>query len=356
MWEAEMILPYSIVNSLTVIQVPRRLPREGTLVVGTGESVEATQLVGHTRLPGDFCIIDVARELGVSPRKAKAYIKVKIGQRVREGAVLASRGRIGGQQCVAPIDGTVTGYGFGRMLLEAPHRRYQLNALIAGTIARVWPDEGVLVETTGALLQGAWGNGQEGHGTLKMAVRTARRTLRARQIDASAQGTILVGGSQVDEEALELAIEMRVRGIIVGGVPIELIPRLQAIELPVVATEGIGKIPMSRAAFKLLQSLEGRRAALSGHLTLRWGSERPFVAVPIPSRSGNPIQPKSHLTIGDRVLGLRGEYLGVSGTVMEIPRGNTMLETGAKISGAYVKFDGSKESVFVPFLNLERLL
>jgi hypothetical protein len=189
-----------------------------------------------------------------------------------------------------------------------------------------------------------------------MAVRTARRTLRARQIDASAQGMILVGGSQVDEEALEHAIEMRVRGIIVGGIPVALIPRLQAIDFPVIATEGVGKIPMSRAAFKLLQSLEGREVALSGHLKLRWGSERPFIAVPIPSRSSSPIQPKGHLTIGDRVLGLRGEYLGVSGTVMEIPRGNYILETGAKVSGAYIKFDGGKESVFVPFLNLERLL
>lgn len=351
-----MILPYSIVNSLTLIQVPRRLPREGEVVVDVGEKVEAVQLVAHTRLSGDFCIVDVARELGVSPKKAKEYIEVKIGKRVREGAVLASRGKIGGRQCVAPLDGAVTGYGFGRLLLESSPRRYQLNALIPGTVVRVWPDEGVLVETTGALIQGAWGNNQEGYGTLKMAVRTARRTLRARQIDASVQGMILVGGSQVDEEALEHAIEMRVRGIIVGGVPMELIPRLQAIDLPVIATEGIGKIPMSRATFKLLQSLEGREAALSAHLKVRWGSERPFVAVPIPSRSGNPVQPKGRLTIGDRVLGTRGEYLGVSGTVMEIPRGNHILETGAKVSGAHIKFDGSKESVFVPFLNLERLL
>ncbi len=351
-----MILPYRIISTMTTIRVTRRLPRQGKLVVGIGERVEAVQLIGQTRLPGTFHIVDVARELGISPKKVKKHLKAKVGVRVQEGAILADRGGIGGHRCQAPIDGMITGYSRGRLLLESPPKRFQLNALVPGNVIETWPGEAVMIESTGALLQATWGNGQEGYGVLKVAVSAARRTLRARQIDASAQGTVLVGGSQLDEEALERAVEMRVRGIIVGGVPVDLIPRLMKVDFPILATEGVGKVPMSQAAFKLLRSMDGREVAVSGQLKIRWGAELPFIAIPMPARSINPIQPRSHLTVGDRVLGLREPYLGVSGSVMETPMAREMIETGARVRGVRVKFDGAKDIVFVPFLNLERVL
>jgi len=350
-----MILPYTIVNALTQVRVSRRMPRQGEVVVGVGESVEASQLVAQTTLPGDFRIVDVTRALEVSPKKARQYIKVKIGQRVREGDVLAVRGGLSSRRVRAPIDGQITGYGRGRILLEAPPRRYQLSALVPGSVVDVWPGNGVMIETTGAYIQCSWGNDRESYGVLQMAVRTARRTLRAKQIDASSQGTVVVGGSQLDEEALDRAIEMRVRGIIVGGIPPALIPRVKEVDFPVIATEGVGTLPMSKAVFELLRSLDRREAAVSGRLKLCWGSERPYIVVPMPTESGSIIQPDAPLVVGSRIRGLRLPYLGVSGTVMELPPSHLILETGARLHGAQVKFD-NKDVAFVPYLDLERLL
>ncbi|MBN1488091.1 MAG: hypothetical protein JW981_10645 [Anaerolineae bacterium] len=350
-----MILPYTIVNPLTTVRIPRRLPRQGEVIVGIGESVEPAQTVAQTTLSGEFRIIDVARELGVSPKKAKSFIKVKIGQRVLARAVLAERGGISRQRCRAPIDGRITGYGRGRLLLEAPEIPLQLSALVPGVIVDTWSNRGVLIETTGAFIQGIWGNGKESYGVLKMAVRNARRALRAKQIDASAQGTILVGGAQLDEEAIEQAIEMRVQGIIVGGIPPELLPKIEAVDFAVVVTEGVGVIPMSKAVFRLLRSMDGREVAISGLQEQRSGGERPFIIVPMPTESGNPIQPESPIVIGSRVRGMRWPYMGISGTVLELPSGRSLLETGARLPGATVKFD-DKSVAFVPFFDLERLL
>ncbi len=254
----------------------------------------------------------------------------------------------------APFEGTITGYGRGRLLLEAEAARHQLQALVPGTVLQVWEGRGVLIETQGAHIQGAWGNGKEAFGVLRLVVRAARHALRAKRLDASAQGAIVVGGSSLDEETIDQAIEMQVRGIIVGGVPPLLIPRLKSLEFPVVVTEGIGTIPMSEATFKLLRSLDGREVSISGQLKTRWNRERPFLLVPMPSEIAAPVNPETPLEVGSKVRGLRWPYLGQSGAVVDLPPGMSILESGARMHGAQVNFDG--EDVFVPFPNLEQLL
>ena len=60
-----MYVPYSIVNPLTIVQISRRLPRPGDILVGVGDTVEPAHIVAQTVRPADFRIINVARELNV---------------------------------------------------------------------------------------------------------------------------------------------------------------------------------------------------------------------------------------------------------------------------------------------------
>lgn len=350
-----MFIPYSIVNPLTTVQIPRRLPRAGEVLASVGDSVEPAHVVAQAMQPPDFRIVDVARELDVPVRKVKSLLKVERGDDVTEGDVIAARGGVGSQVCRSPIDGTVVGRGRGRLLIEAEPRPVHLAALAPGLVIETWPTSGVLIEVIGAYVQMVWGNGRESYGALRMVVRASRHPIRPKHIDASSQGAILVGGSRLDEETLERAVEMQVRGIIVGGIPSALLSHLEEVDFPVVATEGIGSIPMSQATFDLLRSLDGREAAVSGRLRHRWGAERPFVVVPMPTQVGEFVDPEATLTVGSRVRVLRGPYAGMSGTVSEIPRGAVQLETGARMPGVQVDF-GGKETAFVPYVNLERLL
>lgn len=350
-----MFISYSIANPLTTVRIPRRLPRPGEVLVHSGDYVEPARVVAQAVEPADFRIIDVARELNIPVKKIKPCLKVNRGDAVAEGDILASRGGFGGQVCRAPIDGSIVGSGRGRLLLEAAPHAIHLSALVPGLVAEILPTEGVVIEAIGAFMQMGWGNGKEAYGVLRVVVRAPRHPIRPKHIDAASQGAILVGGSRLDDETLDQAIEMQVRGIIVGGIPPSMIPRLEAVDFPVVTTEGISTAPMAQAFFDLLRSLDGREAAVSGRMQHRWGAERPYVVVPMPAQSGAPINPESPLVVGSRVRVLRGPYTGASGVISDIPTGMIQLETGARLQGAQVDF-GGKEFALIPFMNLERLL
>lgn len=356
-----MILPYSVVNPLTRIEVLRQLPQAGKVLVRERDKVESFQVVAEYTPPPRFAIINVSRDLAVPPKKLARYLHVAVGDTVAEGAVLASRGGWGGRASRAPFAGTITGSGRGRLLLEAPSRAVQLSALVPGIVGRVLPGEGVVIQAWGAFVQGVWGNGQEVFGVLRIPVRGARQSLRAKKLDASLQGAVVVGGASLDEEVLEQAVEMQVGGIIVGAVSPQLIPQLRRAPFPVVVTEGIGKTSMSEAVFKLLRSLEGRECALCArmpdprHALRAVGyTERPFVAIPMPSQSGTAANRGAPLTLGSRVRALRQPYMGMSGVVTEIPKGLTLLETGARLPCVKVEFEG--ETALIPTANLELLL
>jgi hypothetical protein len=323
-------------------------------LVSAGDSVEAHQAVAETTEPPDFRIVNVARELGVPPKQAAQLLQVEVGEQVDEGDVLASRGGWGGRATRAPFSGTVTGYGRGRLLLETRPRRIQLRALVPGTVVSVRPNWGVTLEARGAFIQAAWGNDREGYGVLKMAVRAARQILRTKRLDASMHGSIVVGGATLDEDVLDTAVELQIRGLVVGGVPPALIPRALEADFPILATEGIGKIPMSDVTFKLLRSLDGREVAVSGRLRTHWGAMRPYIVVPITSGSGEAINPEAPLSVGSQVRALQPPYQGMSGKVVALVRHPTLLQTGARIEGARVDFDG--EVAFVPRVNLEQIL
>ncbi len=350
-----MFIPYSVASPLTTIQVPRRLPLPGKVLKRVGDPVEPMHIVAEAMEPPDFRIVDVARTLNVPAKKLKPYMRVKRGDTVAEGDVIASRGGLMGVVCRAPISGTIVGSGRGRILLEADPNPVRLSALVPGIVVHVWPTEGVLIETVGAFIQAIWGNDREAYGVLRVVVRAPRHPIRPKHIDASVQGAILVGGARIDEETLERAIEMQVRGVIVGGVPVSVIPRAREVDFPILATEGIGSHPMSKALFDLLRSLDGREAAVSGRLRLRWGAERPYIVVPMPAGNARAVDPNTPLEVGSRVRALRSPYYGWSGTVSDIPKGMIQLETGARMPGVQVDF-GKNEVGLVPIVNLEHLL
>ena len=349
-----MFVPYTIVNPLTIARIPRRLPRRGEVLAHVGQSVEPAHIVAQAKQPPDFRIIDIARELDLPIKKAKTCIKVKRGDKVSEGTPLAARGSLGGRVVRSPIAGVIAGLGRGRLLLEKRSRPIRVAALIPGTVVATLPEEGAIIETVGAYIQALWGNNREAYGTLRVVVRAPRHGIRAKHIDASSQGAILVGGSRIDAETLEQAVEMRVGGLILGGISAELLPRIKELPFPVMTTEGIGEMPMSQAIFDLLRSLNGRDAALSAVLHHRGNIERPYIVVPMPTQAGNPVDPESPLTIGSRVRVLRGPFMGQSGAVTDVPMGRVELESGARFEGVFV--DVGKENIFVPYVNLERLL
>ncbi|MBN1953536.1 MAG: hypothetical protein JW900_00680 [Anaerolineae bacterium] len=345
------------VSPLKIIQRDRMLPAPGEILVERGERVDPVQVIGRAQVPGQFHIINVAQELGVTVRTADRYVKVKPGQAVQAGQVVASKGMLLGRSCRSPFDGHVTGTGGGRLLIEAEAEEVEVRAGYYGVVSDVYPKQGVGIEVSGALIEGAWGNGHEGFGVLQVTVKSPDKPLRSRAVDTSSRGVILVGGARLDMPALERAVELQARGIIVGGLVPELIDEVKKLSFPVVATEGIGTIPMSNQIFELLSTHDNREAILDGRFSSGWGARRPEIIIPL-GAAPDTIQEPFHedpLQVGDRVRAVRMPHTGLTGKVVEIPANMHRVATGSRLLVARVKPDSGDESVLVPIANLEFL-
>jgi hypothetical protein len=180
--------------------------------------------------------------------------------------------------------------------------------------------------------------------------------LQAEAIDPSCHGTILVGGIGLSDAVLERAEELQVRGIVVGGLPPELVSRVEEVPFTTIVTEGIGKVPMSKPIFRLLRTHDGREASISGRVQPRWGIVRPEIVIPLPAETVPPTQtqPGTPLKVGARVRLVRSPHMGAVGTVVALPAHARRLETGARVHGAEVDM-GQDARVFAPLANLEVL-
>jgi hypothetical protein len=342
------------ITPLTKVRRERLLPAPGEVLVRTGQRVEPTQAIARTHLPSDFRILPIARLLGVSASQVKRYLRVKPGDEIHKGQVIAKQ--ILRRPVNSPIDGLVTASGGGRILIEAQPTLFELNAYIPGTVSNVLNEYGVIVETTGAVIQGVWGAGGESFGVLKCLTKEPKEPLQAKAIDASCHGTILVGGSVLNSATLNKAQEHEVRGIVTGGLPPDLIPLAEQLPFPTVVTEGIGHAPMSTTIFGLITTNDGREASISGKIKPRWGVARPEIVIPLPAETVPPAQtqPGSPLKVGARVRVVRAPYLGAVGTIVALPAHTRRIETGVRVHVAEVDL-GQKVPVLVPLANLEVL-
>lgn len=344
------------VTPLTTVRRERLLPAPGEVLVRAGSRVEPMQIVAHASLPGDFRIVPVAHLLDVSISQARRCMRVNLDDRVRRGQIIAKRGRLFTHSVKSPIDGVVTASGGGRILIEAQPTPFELRAYIYGTVTNVLEHYGLVIETTGAVVQGTWGAGGESLGVLKCMVKSPDKPLQAKAIDRSCHGMILIGGTGLNESVLEQAQALEVRGIVVGGLPPELVSQVEQLPFPIVVTEGIGTVPMSAPVFHLLKTNDGREASISGRVRPRWGIVRPEIVISLPAETVPPsqTQPGTRLTVGAQVRVVRAPYMGTVGTVAALPTHARRIETGAKVHGAEVDL-GQESLIFVPLANLEIL-
>ncbi len=342
----------------TAIRRERLLPARGDVLVRPGEQVGPADVVARCQIPGGLEVVDVGRALGLTRDRAARCVRKVVGDTVQANEVLASHGGLLGRlrpTCRAPVGGQIVAVREGLVLIEASPTNLELRAHLKGQVLSLMPGLGVVIGTTAALIQGVWGTGGESEGVLKVLVDNPRKPLRARNIDVSCHGTIVVGGSGLDDKALEQAIEAKVRGIVVGSLNADLCPLLKTLPFPVILTEGFGAHPMSQAAFALLQNNAGRECMVDAETRARWGAQRPEIVIPI---RDEPRQAEEevplHLRPDMQVRVLRAPHLGAIGTVTTAPVRTQPVESGLRLPVAEVVLE-SGEPVLIPVANLEQI-
>jgi len=323
-----------------VMRRERMLPIRGEVLVGTGNRVHPSDVIGRTSVPSEVHLLNVARALSLASTDLGPYMRLAAGNRVEEGDVLAAgsgASRLFGQSYRSPVTGVVAGVSNGRVLIQSDRQVLELAAHYRGIVINVMSGLGAIIEVKGALIQGIWGSAGEGFGVLRVMVDDPDEA--------------------IDPEKMDMSCRNAVQGMIAGSVDTRLMDVVQAMPFPVVVTEGMGRFAISDPVFELLKAYDGQEASIRGTMEARGGAVRPELIVYASYAGGDAElegRPEFLLEAGSQVRIVRGPHMGETGTVTAIPPGPRELATGgkAKVRGFEIRLDSGAE-VFVAQGNVE---
>jgi hypothetical protein len=359
------------VSPRTIVKKTRRLPLKGQVMVTKGQQVTPETVVARTEIPGIMQTIRAGEQLGLEPQELMAVLKVKVGDKVERNQVIAEMKSFFGlfkSDVRTPINGTVEliSEHSGHIGVRLPATPIEVLAYIYGVVAEVIPDEGVVVETQAAMVQGIFGVGGERTGVIHMLVKDPDDPLTEDMITPELAGKVVVGGSNVSGGALRKAAEIGCAGIVAGAIiDRELIDFLgydigvaitgqEDINTTLIVTEGFGSIRMADRTFKLFASLEGQLASINGATQIRAGVIRPEVIVPATDVTQNdaPQDQIQTLDLGSHIRAIREPYFGMLGTVTGLPPEPVVIPSGATVRVLDAKLSDGRD-VTIPRANVE---
>jgi len=296
----------------------------------------------------------------------------KEGDRVRPGEVMAEDKSLSGlltSRATATLEGTggsVSGVT-GQVVLRGPPQPIEVDAYIEGRVLEVVPDQGVVVESSGTLIQGIFGIGGEATGEIAMVSSSPREVLDEDSLSADLQGRVVVGGSLVTGAALEKAVQLGIRGVVAGGFDDQDLRRFLGHDLGVaitghenlgvtlIVTEGFGRIDMAPRTFRLLKRHQGQRASINGATQIRAGVIRPEVIIPLQGAAPeSPDRPgEQGMDVGSTVRIIRNPWFGKLGRVASLPSEPSRLDSESRARVVSVRVEGLEEPVSVPRANVE---
>lgn len=357
-----------------LVRRERRLPLKGQVLVQRGDRVESATVVARTELPGNVQTVNLSSKLGVDPAKAPESLVLPLGSAVRKDDVLASAKSLFGlvkNHALAPADGVIESVSHisGQLILREPPIPVEVSAYLRGVVAEVLPEEGVVVETRAAFMQGIFGVGGETFGEVACAVSSPDDVLTPERLGPELRGKVVVGGAYASYDALMKARDVGAAAVVVGGFDDRDLRQLLGRDLGVaitgseelgitlVLTEGFGHIRMAERSWRLLERHRGSLASVSGATQIRAGVLRPEIVIPLAESAAARVdgEDSGGLEIGSVLRVIRQPYFGRIGRVIELPAELQALESEAKVRVLVVEFadDGSK--AMVPRANVERI-
>jgi hypothetical protein len=355
-WEMiDMLASITHILPLTTVVRKRLLPFDGRVIARLGQKVNPTDIVAEAVVGRKHLIVDVARQLRVSPRNVAAYIKIKRGQKVAKSEVIAETTGLFAREATAPAEGRVVAMGGGKIVFETGGAPFELAAGISGTVAEIIPDRGVVIRATGAVIQGLWGNGRLETGVMISAMDSADEVFDIKRLDVSIRGSIILGGYVDNPAVIKSAIDLAVRGLILSSMSPALLPMAAQASFPILIVDGFGSRPMNSMAYKLLSTNVRRDVALNAEIYDRLNGTRPEVFIPLPV-SQDPPEPHEveAFAPGQTVRVIRLIGPAQIGTLKQLRAISVSLPNGLKAKTAEVQLE-SGEQILVPLTNLEVL-
>ncbi len=347
-----MLLPVRTFLHSKKIQRRRLLPVSGKVFVRKGQTVSASEVIAEAILEARYQYLDLGLGLGVAADKVESYLQVKAGSKIEAGDLIA--GPVGSARRVvrAPEACAVLGLEGGQVLMEFAGTPYSLAAGYPGSVVALVADRGAVVESSGVLLQGAWGNGRWGQGSLAILAKTPQHVLSPSQLNASLKGALVLAGHCETREALAQAVDVSIGGLVLSSLNPAVIEMAVSIPFPVMVLEGFGKHPFNTSLFQALAELQPVEAILNTEKNLLYQQTSPELLIPVPAGQELSLeQGMREAAVGDRVRVATSLYLGKSGTLVKVGE-STRLPNGIWAETGILRLD-SGDSLCLPLVNLE---
>ena len=369
---AQAYSPGLTVTDSIVLRKERILPLKGKVLVKKGDKVKADDFVAETLLPGKVIPFNLANKLGVDPKFMTDYIKIKEGDHLTKGTILAeTKGFFGlfKSTVKSPIEGEVESISSltGQLLLREPRIPVQVKAFVDAVVVEVIEEEGVILENKSAYVQGIFGLAGETNGEIKVIVSSNEEVVDAKNIDESCKDKVIVCGAMIPLNVIRKAQQVGVAGIISGGIDDQDLKELlgydigvaitghEEIGLTIVVTEGFGTIKMAKKTFDLMKQFEGKQASIHGFTQIRAGVMRPEIIIPLEfdEEELHAEEAKmAELLIGTTIRVIRQPNFGLIGKVTGLPEQLTKVESETMVRILEAELENG-ENVTLPRANVE---
>lgn len=332
----------------------------GRVTVNIDDEVTGTKVVATGRMPEEYIIIDIAEAMGIDRSKTdkiNAAIAVDVGDPVGPGTPLATARRRRDRRNIptAPAEGIVSLIENGRIVLQVNRSQVELFARVPGTVVGIIGDRGVRIESTGTLIQCAWGNGKFGFGTYYLEPETGLLSLTEQDnILATVRGNIYVLQRPITGDDLHVVAQQDLGGLVGPSMPFYLQDAARMLKVPVLLTEGFGNHKMSRVTAELLRKYARQRdGAFDGSMPSRWEFGKPEIV--LSGAVSRPVEPAigKVLSVSDVVRIRSGAFMGEIGEIAYLPPKQVRLETGLRVPVAQIKLRSRPEKLLIPLANLE---
>jgi hypothetical protein len=366
---SKALTPALAVSSRSTIRRRRDLPIAGEVLVKEGDSVAGDQVVARAQLEGELRLVRVAEILGIPATDLATVLRVREGEQVEEGALLAELRGLWGlfrSTVLSPIAGTIEfiSNATGHVGVRAPSMPLNLSAYMRGRVVSVEPQRSVLIEAESTFVQGIFGVGGERLGRISMLPLSAETVISEAHIPERLEGQVLVGGHSPTYGALVKAAKAGAVGFITGSIDDRALTEYvghdigvaltgdEDVSMTLIITEGFGSLPISERVLQTLGRINGDFVSLNGATQVRAGAQRPEVVGPMCEAADAHDLRERSLSIGARIRVIRVPYFGAMGVVMDLPHELSRIETGAEVRILVAKLDDGRQ-VAVPRANVE---
>src|SRR5690606_16473023 len=178
-----------------VIRRERLLPEGvvGEVEAQVGERVDLRDVVARGEAAARYVVLDAVQELRLKRPEALADLMlVEVGEPVEAGQVIAGKAKGRGRKLQSPIDGVIRHVGGGRVSVQELPEPVEAQAGLSGQVVAVRERRGVVIEASGAVLQGVWGNNRLSVGPLRIWPDSELDAIEIDEIALGYRGTIVV--------------------------------------------------------------------------------------------------------------------------------------------------------------------